>query len=353
MATFRPFAYNPTASPITGTSQTGDLAIGTASQDYYSPGPSPGPGGVKWFGGPDEDIGYVIATPFPAGNMPTPDGLNNGTIRFYRTPSKTDQNFVNLTSYVSSKEGGTGPFASVTEAINWLDDNGIWYSYTPGPVTSGLILSLDAGNYPGSGTSWIDTSGNGNTATLINTPTYSSSNGGYLQFDDASLEYATVPNLGNITNWTVECWFRLTTALTSKVTAIVCNQYDLSTKLNFSIGTNNAPTNRNIAAGFYNGAWRTTTGFVPLLNTWYQVVGTYDGSTIRQYVNGVPNGGTLSYVGIPQSGGEIRIMRRWDDSLTSGNFVDGDLGIVRIYNTALSAADVSNNFESARNRYGL
>ena len=51
---------------------------------------------------------------------------------------------------------------------------------------NGLVLCLDAGNtksYPGSGTAWTDLSGIGNTGTLVNSPAYSSANGGSIVFD--------------------------------------------------------------------------------------------------------------------------------------------------------------------------
>ena len=54
MATTTPLAYN-TGSTIPGTTQIGDLAVGTTDQDY-----STNPGGVTWWMGPDEDLGYVI-----------------------------------------------------------------------------------------------------------------------------------------------------------------------------------------------------------------------------------------------------------------------------------------------------
>jgi hypothetical protein len=224
------------------------------------------------------------------------------------------------------------------------------------PIDTGLILYLDASNtssYIGSGSSWNDISGFNNNATLINTPTFDSNNGGSIVFDDVSLEYATIPNIGNKSNWTVEVWFKTTSSLAGKCTSILTNQYDLATKLNFSIGTNIFPTNSNICAGFFNGAWRTTTGFAPTINTWYQVVGTYDGSVIRQYVNGVASGGTLNYVGTPQSGGEIRLMRRWDDTLQQSNLLDGQLAVAKIYNRALSASEVLSNFNSIKSRFGL
>jgi hypothetical protein len=59
-------------------------------------------------------------------------------------------------------------------------------AYNPRTITDGLVLCLDAANsksYPGSGTTWTDLSGLGNTGTLTNGPTYSSANGGSLVFD--------------------------------------------------------------------------------------------------------------------------------------------------------------------------
>lgn len=223
-------------------------------------------------------------------------------------------------------------------------------------ITNGLSVYLDASNassYPGTGTTWTDLSGNSNNATLINTPTYNSNFNGYLNFNTASLQYATIPNIGDLSNWTIEGWFRLTTSLTGQVTSIIANQYNLATKLNFSLGTNNAPGSYNLAAGYFNGAWRNTTGVAASTGIWYQAVGTYDGSVIRQYVNGTASGGTLNYVGTSQSGGEIRLMRRWDSALTSGNLVNGDLSIVRIYDRALTASEISQNFNADKAKYGL
>ena len=93
-------------------------------------------------------------------------------------------------------------------------------AYNPKIVTNGLVLALDAGNtksYPGSGTTWTDLSGNGNTGTLTNGPTYSSTNGGSLVFDGVD-DYVsvTMPNpfaetiivwvKSNTTNWNETGW---------------------------------------------------------------------------------------------------------------------------------------------------
>jgi hypothetical protein len=225
-------------------------------------------------------------------------------------------------------------------------------SVTPGGTE--LLVYLDSGNpssYLGTGSTWTDLEGGDDNATLFNSPTFSSSYQGILQFDDASLEYATIPDLGNLPEWTVEAWFRLTSPLTGKVTSIISNEFDLLDKLNFSIGTNNAPVNLNLSVGFYDGTWRATTGVVPQVGVWYQVVGTYDGSVVRQYVNGVASGGTVNYVGTPQSGGEVRLMRRWDETAIQSNLVDGDLAIVKIYDEALTSGQVLSNYNSTYTRF--
>jgi hypothetical protein len=347
MATSRPFAYN-TGSSIPGTEQVGSLAIGFPTSGFDSTG-------LEWWNGPDEDSGYVIACSVPGDSQPTPVSGVSASVGFFRTSDFNESSFISLAENISRSNGTPQTFVSGSAASSWLTTNGFWNSYSA-IVTNNLLVYLDSGDpasYPGTGNTWYDLQGASNDATLINSPTFSASSGGILQFDDASSQYATIPDLGDLSQWTVEAWFNLSTALTNKVTAVVCNQFNLVNKLNFSIGTNNAPINRNIAVGFYDGAWRTTAGFAPQVGVWYQVVGTYDGSVVRQYVNGDATGGTLNYAGTPQSGGEVRIMRRWDETLTSPNFVDGDLAIVRIYSAALSAAEVEQNFSSDKSRFGL
>jgi hypothetical protein len=230
------------------------------------------------------------------------------------------------------------------------------FGVAPPVITAGIILHLDAGNsssYPGSGTTWTDLTGNARNATLVNSPTYNSSNGGYFTFVDTLFQHATIANFGDIPIWTIEAWARPTVSLSGKVTAIFCNQFNGASKLNFSIGTNQAPTSYNICTGFYNGQWRTTTGFAPALNTWYQIVGTYDGSIINQYVNGALST-TTTYNGNPQTGGEIRIARRWDDVANSAtNFFGGDIAVIRLYSTAMTAAQVLQNYNANKARFGF
>jgi hypothetical protein len=226
----------------------------------------------------------------------------------------------------------------------------------PSIVSSGLMLYLDAANkksYRGSGNTWFDLTTNRRNATLFNTPSFSNVNGGTLSFSDTSFQYATIPNIGSLTNFSIESWARTNKSLTGKVTTIVTNQYDLVSNLNYSLGTNNAAASYNMTFGFFNGAWRNVTGFDMTINTWYHMIGTYNGSSVILYVNGVA-GTPLSYVGTATSGGEIRIARRWDDvANNAAYFFSGDIPVVKIYNRALSASEVLQNFNATRNRFGI
>ena len=66
------------------------------------------------------------------------------------------------------------------------------------------------------------------------------------------------------------------------------------------------------------------------------------------------SGTGLTYTGTPQSGGEIRIARRWDEAATTAtNFFKGDVAVVRLYNRPLTAAEISANYAAERGRFGV
>jgi hypothetical protein len=202
------------------------------------------------------------------------------------------------------------------------------------------------------------------TAATLSTPqpTWNDTTG-YFTFDPASLNYATDPNQGNLGSWSIEAWFNPSADLsTQDLTSIATTTYDdnaghLYGQINFCLtnytGVDNNKVN-GIYAGFYNGAWHLTPSYLATTpGTWYQVIGTYDGTTLTQYNNGVY--GSDAVVGSVSSanGGEIRIARRWDGSESSQYYFPGDIGIIRLYNRALSAGEVAQNFNANKSRFGL
>jgi hypothetical protein len=230
---------------------------------------------------------------------------------------------------------------------------GAGVAVTPEPasvVTTGLVLSLDAGNpasYPGSGTTWTDTISS-IPFTLNNSPAYSSNNGGYLEFVPASSQWAdSVTSLSNLSTWTVEAWHYFTGVTTGTQPCLLTETF-VGGALNYTLGY--PVVTSSFQAGFYNGGWQVTpTGYTPASNAWYQIAGTYDGTTIKLYVNDSLINQTAYTFTPTSSGAGIRLMNRWD----SADYWGGRLGIVRIYDAALTAEQVTQNYDADRSRFGL
>ena len=125
MSTSRPFAYN-TGTTISGTEQVGDIAIGVDPFDYTQQ-----PGGVQWWNGPDEDLGYVIAHTVPSGTQPNPLNIP-AYIGFWRSGSKNESSFIILVNQLFNQNFTTG-----NDCKTYLNNNGYWTSWvstTPTPT---------------------------------------------------------------------------------------------------------------------------------------------------------------------------------------------------------------------------
>ena len=220
-------------------------------------------------------------------------------------------------------------------------------------ITSGLQLYLDAGNvasYPGSGTTWTDLIA-ANTFTLYNGPGYSTDNGGYLSFNPSGMQWADGSSLATgLTNWTAEVWHYYTGTNSGGSPCILTEMY-FGNPINFTLG-NTQDASPNLQAGYFNGGWTSTPlGYTLTAGNWYHIAGSWDGTTIKLYVNGtVVSSYTPDTPPTADRGGNgIRLMGRWDNS----EFWGGRLAVVRIYNTALGNAGVVQNYTAERARFGL
>jgi hypothetical protein len=325
MSTTRPFAYNP-GSSISGTIQVGDLAVGYPTSGYT---------GTEWWNGPDEELGYVIAQPVPDDSQPTPIPGVTGSVGFFRTNGFDDNEFIDITNILLNSNYNNAPDASTG-----LTTNGYWNSYS---TLTSPVLSLDAADYSGSGP-WIDSIG-GKSFTLTNSPTWSSSNGGYFNFVSSSSQYAICnTSLPSMSTWTVGVWHYYTGTETGAAPCIVTETF-IGGSINYSLGKNLAP----FSVGFFNGSWRITDGYSLTPNNWYYIVGTYDGSTIKLYVNNTLVDST-NYTGTPTSSGAgIRLMERWDLS----DYWGGRLAIVDIFDTSLDQTEITTIWNSTKTRFGL
>ena len=214
-------------------------------------------------------------------------------------------------------------------------------------VTTGLQLYLDAGDassYPGSGTTWTDLSGNSRTGTLTNGPTYSGTNGGSIVFDGSN-DY-------------VQCLGSLTVTAATFVTWIKRNgsqgQYD---GILFSRGTNTTGMNfqtSNQLGYHWNDAGNTynwQSGLTIPDATWCMIAVSVTSTAATAYL--CQTGGTTTATNTVNHASsllnDIKIAQ--DDA--GNRFFNGNIAIAQLYNIALSAGQVSTNFEADRARFGV
>ena len=219
----------------------------------------------------------------------------------------------------------------------------------PNIVRSGLVLALDAADknsYPGTGTNWQDLSGNSNNGTLTNGPTFSAANMGSIVFDGVD-DYVNVPyNASTISfptnNATICVWFKTSTVgdgygvLVTQRSSIDSGiqTYIISTRL-YADGGSTAGVSSN--AIIPNG----TISFGGIV---------YDrtNSLLKLYVNGVFDN-QVSYTGEIQDTYPIRL---WNGAFGDGPY-PGNIYIASVYNRALTATEVLQNYNATKTRFGL
>jgi len=209
-------------------------------------------------------------------------------------------------------------------------------------ITSDLDFYVDAGNsssYPGTGTTWFDLSGNARDFTLTNGPIYYSGNSGYFAFDGTN-DYAVGPTLNVGTNWTVEAWINTTTTVTDCF---------IGQPTNNGIFFGTRPSGGNVKLGI-SGQVNLPWGFrlsTTNINTgnWIYCSATYNGSTVRVYVNATLENTTAS------TGTFTSQAIRIGDS-GANEFLTGNIAVARLYNTALTNQQILQNFNAQKQRYG-
>ena len=196
----------------------------------------------NYYIGIDENVNYgpTDTTDFWNGYTPPSNGYTVYLNKISQGPSIYAASSVSDLIVYAKEMGGTN-IVTEQNALDYFDgrtDSVCVNINYPNVVTSGLTLFLDSGfipSYKKSGSTWTDLSFSGKNATLINSPSFSSSNQGILLFSASSSQYATTADLGTLSNFTINCWYYMNTVPQSnKYPALVCNTYDLVSKVNFS-----------------------------------------------------------------------------------------------------------------------
>lgn len=238
--------------------------------------------------------------------------------------------------------------------------------HRPRIVTSGLVLCIDAANrrsYPGTGSVWNDLS-RANNGTLVNGPTFNSENGGSILFNGVNnyAAFGNPYNPGTAGSLTLEVWVYLTGPFTA---------YDLE------------PPTTNLAGIFGGGYFCECTGYgigVNVLNNntyqlsfnvrnasnfvqpeiavglsrWHHFVGVCDrGSANRSfiYLNGNVAGSTLN---TSITGLSLNPSAEFRAGANTFPFFGGcRMSVGRVYNRALTDAEVLQNYNALKGRYQL
>jgi hypothetical protein len=211
-------------------------------------------------------------------------------------------------------------------------------------------MYLDASNrmsYVSGSTKWNDLSGNNNSGSLFNGPTYDNANGGSIVFDGVN-DYVSVNNNASLNianNITVECWFNPTSYRTNTYSVNFFQKYSSTSTANFNFyfGGTYVPTQLRVLAN-RGGVWGTVSpdsGTIPL-SQWTHVVWTYANGG-RLYINGVSKGN-------PVGSGDLALN---SDVVLIGNELAGNISQAKIYNRALSSTEVLQNYNATKTRFGL
>lgn len=230
----------------------------------------------------------------------------------------------------------------------------------PGTVVSdGLVVAIDPASrlsYPGSGTTITNQVNSSLNGTLTNGPTFTSSGAAsyittdgtndYIGFGDNAAFRFTGTTSFSLDLWVYPLAVGNFTRVINKESLVSTLRDGYTTWFHTASGTYYIGFER-FSAGAQNGA---STVIPNPIGAWHHCVFTYDGTRNRIYYDGV-------FVG--QSGTTvISITNTTEPLAVSGavsyaSYSNNRLGAFKVYNIALTAAQVTQNYNALRGRYGL
>lgn len=251
----------------------------------------------------------------------------------------------------------------------WINPSQSYYS-APSYTASGLQMYYnpeDPSSYSGSGSTINDLSGNGYNGTLVNSPTYSTNSFTYVS---GSSQYIRSPNMVSSFNstsaFTVEVWYspNYTTQGDGGSVLTENGTTDPTTGWRYSLMEHRKAPFGSLSYD-YAGIWTTSNSITAVNPTatfnnqvWRCQTLTYDGTNGKIYTNGSLARTVALTRQMPwQSGQDYYLMMGalcvTQQSGAGNNYFNGKIGIVRAYNRALTAAEISTNYNGTKIIYGL
>ena len=213
----------------------------------------------------------------------------------------------------------------------------------PNIVNDGLVSCWDVGNrasYPGAGTTWPDLVGTDD-GVVTNGGSFDSANMGSLVLDgtnDYIISGNTKTDFTTDNEITISIWFKINTFTDVRgllqFAGSITDTHPWILMRTYGAGT---------IAWYLNGGYRITHDVDA--DTIYHMCLTYDSSTWKGYLNAVLDGTYTAGIG-SKSGANFWIGTGYNGSLAMSCY------LCRIYNRALSAADITQNYNAVKSRFG-
>jgi hypothetical protein len=277
------------------------------------------------------------------------EGTSNSTVSANATGEKMDDicnHSGQIFGPVSSSILYNNQAFTQAQVKQYFDATKQYYGYaTNNTITYGLTLSLDAGDpisYLGTGTEWNSLVGDGRDLTLVNGPSFDSSNGGSIFFDgadDVAVLY-TDPLITGTGDFTICSWVKRSS-------------------------TNSAA---NFIAGNYGGGNNGIELYYYLNKVYFYATGVYITSNVTisdtnwHFVCCTRSSGTGSiyFDGSFDNSGSMNVSIPGANPFTVGNGFNytseafyGNIAVTMVYNRALTASEIAINFNAQRSRFGL
>ena len=226
-------------------------------------------------------------------------------------------------------------------------------------ITEGLILHLDAGNsssYSGSGTAWNNLISNNYNATLTNGPTYSSADGGSIVFDGSDDSARTNDVLDPVadglyadssSSWSVSSWFKPSSSWSSQG-AITGKGGGTGGSATYVVWYDSRNWYNFLQVRLRGGTVLQISN-TDLTSTWSEVTITWDGSTAKAYLNG----SFVSNITVGTAGKQSNTFTVGSTSSGNNTRFGGNISEVKVYSDALTASEVTQNYNALKGRYGL
>lgn len=229
-------------------------------------------------------------------------------------------------------------------------------------VRNGLLIYLDSGianSYPGSGTTWTDLSGNGYNATLVNGPTYTTGSGGAIVFDGTN-DYGEI----NVNSWirsassayTFSSFFYLTTSDGGAPYSLMTSPLDSNNNDGFwqhlNLGNWLWRTEDNVS-GEFGGSVESPSTFSN--GKWYYEATVVKTNSLSFYRNGnlIANVSTTFNWANLRNDGTAFVYLATGYFPGTGYHMNGYIANFQMYSRELTSAEVLQNFNAQRTRFGI